>query len=127
MPREDARRRQEIELRNQADALVYSTERALAEHGAKLCDTDRPCGRAGADEAREALEGGDIERIRARPGRPDARGPALADGDASPGWRRRAEAPRRRAGRTAGDVVDAEFKDADDPKSVKEGSMDACV
>ena len=38
---EDARRRQEIELRNQTDSLVYSTERTLAEHGAKLPEAER--------------------------------------------------------------------------------------
>jgi molecular chaperone DnaK len=31
--REDARRRQEIEVRNTTDPLVYSTQRALSEHG----------------------------------------------------------------------------------------------
>src|SRR3990172_3406608 len=32
---EDAQRRQEIEVRNQADSLVYTTERTLREHGDK--------------------------------------------------------------------------------------------
>ncbi len=31
---DDAKRKQEIEVRNQTDSLVYSTERTLAEHGA---------------------------------------------------------------------------------------------
>jgi molecular chaperone DnaK len=35
---EDARRTQEIELRNQTDALVYSTGRTLTEHGGRLSD-----------------------------------------------------------------------------------------
>ena len=38
---EDARRRQEIELRNQTDTLVYSTERPLASTGAKLPEAER--------------------------------------------------------------------------------------
>src|SRR5438128_822753 len=38
---EDAKRRQEIELRNQTDSLVYTTERTLAEHGGKLSEADR--------------------------------------------------------------------------------------
>ena len=61
---EDARRRQEIELRNQTDALVYSTERALAEHGAKLAEADARAVEQALGEAREALKGDDIERIR---------------------------------------------------------------
>ncbi|MDW8224788.1 MAG: molecular chaperone DnaK [Bacteroidota bacterium] len=38
---EDRRRREEIELRNQADALVYSTEKQLRELGEKLSPADR--------------------------------------------------------------------------------------
>ena len=61
---EDARRRQEIELRNQTDALVYSTERALAEHGAKLSEADRRTMEQALSEARETLKGEDMQRIR---------------------------------------------------------------
>src|SRR5712664_2087464 len=61
---DDARRRQEIELRNQTDTLVYSTERALAEHGAKLADAERSTVEQALNEAREAVKGDDIERIR---------------------------------------------------------------
>ncbi len=111
---DDARRRQEIELRNQADALVYSTERALAEHGAKLSGADRRTVERALDEAREALKGGDIERIR------------RVQDDLSRAARNLAEAASRPAppggsppssgGPQAGDVVDAEFKEADEPK-----------
>jgi molecular chaperone DnaK len=48
---EDRRRREEIELRNQADALLYSTEQQLRELGEKLSPADR--GRI--DQAREKL------------------------------------------------------------------------
>ncbi len=61
---EDARRRQEIELRNQTDALTYATERALAEHGARLSDAERATVEGALSDAREALKGDDIERIR---------------------------------------------------------------
>jgi molecular chaperone DnaK len=49
---EDRRRREEIELRNQADALVYSTEKQLRELGDKLSPTDR----ARIDQAKEKLQ-----------------------------------------------------------------------
>ncbi len=61
---DDARRRQEIELRNQTDTLVYTTERALAEHGAKLTESERSALEGALAEAREALKGDDAERIR---------------------------------------------------------------
>src|SRR5260370_1377336 len=52
---EDAKRKQEIEVRNQTDSLVYSTERSLAEHGAKLAEADKKAIDDALAEAREAL------------------------------------------------------------------------
>ncbi len=111
---EDARRRQAVEVRNQADSLVYSTERALAEHGAKLSDAERSAVERALADAREALKGGDVERVRrvqddltraARALTEAASRPASPDGGPSPS-----------GGPQAGDVVDAEFREADDPK-----------
>ncbi len=61
---EDATRKQEIEIRNQADSLVYTTERTLGEHGDKVPETDKRAIEEALSEAREALKGEDIERIR---------------------------------------------------------------
>src|SRR5690242_3058045 len=105
---DDARRRQEIELRNQADALVYSTERALAEHGAKLSGADRRTVERALDEAREALKGGDIERIRRVQDDLSRAARTLAEAasrPAPPGG-----SPPSSGGPQAGDVVDAGFK-----------------
>ncbi|MGH7323518.1 MAG: molecular chaperone DnaK [Candidatus Rokuibacteriota bacterium] len=61
---EDTQRKQEIEVRNQADSLVYSTERTLGEHGAKLDEADRKAIDEALAEAKEALRGEDVERIK---------------------------------------------------------------
>ena len=64
---EDARRRQEIELRNQADALVYS-DRAHAGR-ARAPSSPTPSARAveqALSEAREALKGEDGDASGAR-------------------------------------------------------------
>jgi molecular chaperone DnaK len=94
---EDAKRKQEIEVRNQTDSLVYSTERTLGEHGSKLAEDDRKAIDEALAEAREALKGEDIEPDEARPGRSEPRR-AQARGDhvprgsvAGPARRRRAE------------------------------------
>ena len=114
---EDARRKQEIELRNQTDSLMYSTERALAEHGAKLSQADRATIEQALSDAREALKGDDMSRIRqAEQGLTrasqklaevmyrDASG-ADGGGDGAAGQAKE------------GDVVDAEFRDVDERKS----------
>src|SRR5881398_2330656 len=61
---DDTKRRQEIEVRNQTDSLVYSTERTLGEHGSKLPEADRKAVEDALAEAREALKGEDVERMK---------------------------------------------------------------
>ena len=61
---EDTKRKQDIEVRNQTDSLVYSTERTLTEHGSKLAEADRKSLEEALGEAREALKTEDLERIK---------------------------------------------------------------
>lgn len=113
---EDARRRQEIELRNQADSLVYSTERTLAEHGAKITDAERTAIEQALADAREALKGDDIEGIRRAQESLTRASQKLAEAmyretRSGPGnGQQGSGAPKD------GDVVDAEFKNVDDQK-----------
>jgi molecular chaperone DnaK len=118
---EDTKRKEEIEVRNQTDSLVYSTERTLSEHGAKLAEADRKAIDDAMAEAREALKGEDLDRMKraqenltraahklaevmyqsqAQPGAPTG-GPA-GDG--------------RTTGPKEGEVVDAEFEDLGEKK-----------
>ncbi|MDR1195180.1 MAG: molecular chaperone DnaK [Endomicrobium sp.] len=61
---EDSKRKEEIEAKNEADNLVYSVEKSLKEHGDKISGDDRlNIDRALAD-AKEALKGNDIEKIK---------------------------------------------------------------
>ncbi|HEX5814413.1 MAG TPA: molecular chaperone DnaK [Methylomirabilota bacterium] len=119
---EDARRRQEIELRNQTDALVYSTERALAEHGARLSAGERGAVDQALAEARDALSSEDAERLRrAQEGLTRASqtlaaatqrqgGEASGPSGAPPGGPAREGTPHE------GEIVDAEFEDIDDER-----------
>ena len=61
---DDARRRQEIELRNETDALVYSVERSLTEEGAKLSAEERSNIERALNDTRAALSGSDLDRIK---------------------------------------------------------------
>jgi molecular chaperone DnaK len=112
---EDAQRRQEIELRNQVDALVYSTERALAEHGSKLAEGERAAVEQALSEARDALKAEDAERIRrAQDALTRASQTLAAAMSRQPGNGGGGSPPSGATG--DGDVVDAEFKDVDDRK-----------
>lgn len=59
----DEERKKLIEARNEADSLVYSTEKSLTEHGAKLSDEVKDEIQNTIAEAKKALEGEDAELL----------------------------------------------------------------
>jgi molecular chaperone DnaK len=61
---EDRKRRDEAEVRNQADTLVYSTEKVLREQGDKVNPTERSAVETPLSELKAALGGNDTEAIR---------------------------------------------------------------
>lgn len=61
---EDHRKKQEVETRNHAENLVYSTERSLKEVGDRLSADERKSVEEALDAVKEALKGDDIDRIK---------------------------------------------------------------
>jgi molecular chaperone DnaK len=61
---EDRRRREQVESRNQADGLVYSTEKFLADNTDKVPDDVRAEVQEAIDSTKKALEGEDTEAIK---------------------------------------------------------------
>jgi molecular chaperone DnaK len=61
---EDKRVRERAEARNEADNLVYTTEKSLNEYGEKVSESDRESIQNAVDELKKALESDDVEEIR---------------------------------------------------------------
>ncbi|MGC8778382.1 MAG: molecular chaperone DnaK [Candidatus Caldatribacteriaceae bacterium] len=61
---EDRKKREEVELRNQADNLVYTVEKTLRESGDKLSSPTRSSVEQALSGLREALKGSDVADIR---------------------------------------------------------------
>ncbi len=61
---EDAQRREEAEIRNNADTLVYQTEKLLSEQAEAVSDDEKQTIKSKLDELRSALEGEDTEAIK---------------------------------------------------------------
>ena len=59
----DKERREGVEVRNTADALVHTAEKNLIEHGDKVPDDDKAAIETAVAELKEALEGDDLEVI----------------------------------------------------------------
>ena len=62
---EDKRQKEEVEVRNQTDSLCYSTEQTLNELGDKVSADVKSKAEAAIADAKKALEGSDVEAIKA--------------------------------------------------------------
>jgi molecular chaperone DnaK len=61
---EDKKRKEEIEIRNEADGLIYSTEKSLKDYGDKVSQDERLKIEQALSDAKEALKGTDLEKIK---------------------------------------------------------------
>jgi molecular chaperone DnaK len=127
---EDKKRKAQVEAKNQAEALIHTTERGLAEHGSKVGETERRAIENAMADLKEAIKGDDAEAIRAKTN-------ALAQASMKLGEAMYAQAqqgagpgPGEGGGAAGGssgggakeDVVDAEFTEVDDDKKNKKSA-----
>ncbi|MDA8844487.1 molecular chaperone DnaK [Candidatus Pelagibacter bacterium] len=61
---EDKKKRESVDVRNQADTLLHSTEKNLKEHGAKVSDADKKAIENASTDLKEAIKGTDTEEIK---------------------------------------------------------------
>ncbi|PNZ16147.1 molecular chaperone DnaK [Staphylococcus pseudintermedius] len=62
----DKKRREEVDLRNDADQLVFQVDKTLKDLGDNVSEEDKKEAEAKKDELKTALEGSDIEDIKAK-------------------------------------------------------------
>ncbi|EGQ4208486.1 molecular chaperone DnaK [Staphylococcus pseudintermedius] len=62
----DKKRREEVDLRNDADQLVFQLDKTLKDLGDNVSEEDKKEAEAKKDELKTALEGSDIEDIKAK-------------------------------------------------------------
>ena len=60
----DKKKRDTVDARNQADSIVFSTEKSLKEHGDKITAEEKKSIESGITELKEALKGTDTEVIK---------------------------------------------------------------
>jgi molecular chaperone DnaK len=110
----DKKRREAVDAKNHADALVHSTEKALAEHGSKIAESERRAIEDAVSDLKEALKGDDAEAIKAKTN-------TLAQASMKLGeamYKQQAESDAAKDAKKD-DVVDAEFTEVDDDKNKK--------
>ncbi|MFW3299033.1 molecular chaperone DnaK [Mammaliicoccus sciuri] len=62
----DKKRREEIDLRNEADQMVFTVEKTLTDLGDKVDESEKAKAEEAKEELKKALEGTDIEDIRTK-------------------------------------------------------------
>ncbi|MDC0937472.1 molecular chaperone DnaK [Pelagibacteraceae bacterium] len=60
----DKKKRESVDVRNQADSLVFSTEKSLKEHGEKISAEEKKAIESSIVELKKTLEGTDVEDIK---------------------------------------------------------------
>ena len=122
---EDAQRKEEIETRNNADSLVNATQQTLDELGDKAPADAKAAAESAIAEAKSALEGTDIEAIKAAVEKLQQAGYKLAEVVYSQNGGDPAAAAAAAAGAQGGatpaddDTIEADYEVVDDDK--KEG------
>ena len=121
---EDKKRKEQVEAKNHAEALIHSTEKSLAEHGSKVGEPERRAIEDALASLKEAVKGDNAEDIKAKTN-------ALAQASMKLGEAMYAQAQKDQAGGPGGpgapggtasgaapkdDVVDAEFTEVPDDK-----------
>ncbi len=61
---EDKKKKEAVEVHNQLDSLIYTTEKSLKDHGDKIDASEKGKIQSALDEAKKALEANDIEQMK---------------------------------------------------------------
>jgi molecular chaperone DnaK len=109
---EDEKRKAAVEAKNQADAVIHSTEKALAEHGDKVGEAERTEIQTALDDLKGVLEGGDAEVIATKTQTLIQASMKLGEAMYK-AQQDAAEEPAASGPGAADDVVDAEFEEVD--------------
>ncbi|MCT2537613.1 molecular chaperone DnaK [Aquibacillus koreensis] len=117
----DKKRREEIDLRNEADQMIFTTDKTLKDLGEKVSDDEKQKAETAKEELKKALESDDVEEIKAKKEALEEQVQAL-----SVKLYEQAQAEAQAQGGAEGaanqddDVVDADYeevKDEDEKKS----------
>ncbi|WP_293818570.1 molecular chaperone DnaK [uncultured Parolsenella sp.] len=128
---EDKKHKDEIEVRNQTDSLAYSTEQTVKELGDKVSADMKKQAEDAVAEAKKALDGTDIDAIKAAGDKLQEVGHKLAEvvyssaqqdaaaGNAGTAGQAGAGAQAGSSSNSGDDVVDADYEVVDDDKDNK--------
>src|SRR5699024_6582803 len=117
----DKQRREEIDLRNEADQLVFQTEKTLKDLGENVSEEEKQQAEATKEELKKALEDNDQEQIKAKKEALEEQVQALTMKlyEQAQQQAQAEGAAGQNAQQAADDVVDADYEEEDDEEDKK--------
>jgi molecular chaperone DnaK len=122
----DKKARETIDARNQADSIVFSTDKSLKEHGDKISEEEKKSIENGISDLKDALKGTDTEEIKKKT--QNLIQVSMKLGEAVYKSQQKDQGPaekpedKEKKDKEKEDVVDADFEDVKDVKDDKEKS-----
>ncbi len=119
----DKKKREEVDVKNQADSLVFQVEKNIKEHGDKISPEDKSKIEADLKDLKEALEKNEIETIRQKT--QDLTQSSMKMGEAmykdqqsseAPGAEQPKQEDNTSETKSDDDVIDADYEEVDDDK-----------
>ena len=119
----DKKKREEVDVKNQADSLVFQVEKNIKEHGEKISPEDKSKIEADLKDLKEALEKNDAEVIKQKT--QDLTQSSMKMGEAmykdqqsteAPGAEQPQQENKSDENKNEDDVIDADYEEVDDDK-----------
>ena len=119
----DKKKREEVDVKNQADSLVFQVEKNIKEHGDKISPEDKAKIEADLKDLKEALEKNDAEAIKQKT--QDLTQSSMKMGEAmykdqqsteAPGAEQPQQENKSDENKNEDDVIDADYEEVDDDK-----------
>ena len=116
---EDKKRKEEVDLRNEADQLVFTTDKTIEDLGDKVSEEEKQEATSAKEALEEALKGDDLEEIKAKKDALQEKVQALSMKLYEEMAQQQAAQGEEGQPSQDDDVVDADFTEVDDDKDNK--------
>ena len=123
---EDKKKRETIDVRNQADSIIFSTEKSLKEHGDKVSEEEKKAIEAGISDLKKSLESIDADTEEVKKKTQDLiqvsmkLGEAVYKNQQKDSSAKPEDQEAKKEDKDKEDVVDADFEDVKDDKDDKD-------
>jgi len=120
---DDKKKRETIDARNQADSIIFSTEKSLKEHGDKVTEEEKKAIETGISDLKKSLESTDAEEVKKKTQNLIQVSMKLGEAVYKSQQKDPSTKPENQENqedKNKEDVVDADFEDVKEDKDVKD-------